>query len=1372
MSKAYRRDPGDPKSIFVSNIILCKGIPFYGFHVGYRRFLKISMLNPSHMTKLADLLRTGAILNTTLQPYESHIPYIPQFFADFNLYGCGWIKLSDAYFREPIAKDFWRQDDIKTLRPRNGFDRVSFCALEVDVTANLIINRLDLKSNVPSSHSGTDSRMDLTSLQELWRKESERRHLEGTSSAQFTPKVSSVEFTTNSNWSNLPNLMQQLQSLIKDSENAPDGTTPFHEVNKRGYETLPSSIPTAFSTVDMFSLSKRLRGSQRVVERGPETGATEQSSASYGEGTVDKAMDEDEYVDKKEDDSASSLESLSDEEDGTLKTPGRVVKLKRPASVQLLSSSLKSHKPSAPSPGVARPTFSYCSPSFESSFTLSQQQLLNSFVERQIRGHTPPDWLQQVFGMFRVKSKTLTIRSEPMNKKEVSNSIEDYGIPQVNYSDPYYSQKTDVPNVPMSFAGIEFYLKGSDPEYLEPFDFSKNVPPFEAIIDQTKHGIMKKVELLERPPTRNDVLNWLKNDEASETKMNFTSQIAGPTQAQFKDGLTLTEESVHYRLRQNDPKNMMAFSMEIHASGRNGRLPDPSEDKVDVIFWKVLCDEQINEKDCGIITSGDTEKAKQLSRISKLDVEYEENEMGMAHKLIEIVRSYDPDILTGYEVQKASWGYLIERFTSAYDFNLTEALSRVRTNSNTAPGSKWGLRQTTDISITGRHVLNLWRILRHEVNLLQYTLENVVFSVFKERVPRYSNSDLSNWFHNGSGTDLSAFMRFYNDRVGYNLRIIVSQELISRYSEQARLIGIDYYSVFYRGSQFKVESLLARLAKRDNYIMISPSKKQVGQQNALEYIPLVMEPETRFYTSPVLVLDFQSLYPSIVIAYNYCYSTCLGRTSPWRGRNKMGVIDLDLEPGLLSSLKDDIIIAPNGMVYVKPQIRKSTLGGMLTELLDTRMIIKDGMNDHKTNVAFQKSMNNRQLALKLTANVTYGYTSATYSGRMPCAEIADSIVLSGREILEDAIDVIQNTEKWGANVVYGDTDSIFVHLPGKSRERAFDIGEEISSVITSRNKSPIKLKFEKVYHPCVLLAKKRYVGYMYEKRTQKEPIFDAKGTETVRRDGTPAEQKIEEKALRILFETVDLSRVKRYLEDQWGKIIRGSVSIQDFLFSKEVKLGIYKKGSEPAGALVSLKNMEKDKRSEPQYKERVPYVVISGPPGSRLSDRCVDPEYLLSHPWAQLDAEYYITKNLIPPLERIFNLMGADIRSWYNEMPKQVQFLPVDYGNEAGATLRTYMKSSSCVVCGVQSAVDGYCCASCIQAPVESTFILQTKIKKRQTVVMELEEICRNCAVIPPASEVRCISGDCPIYYSRIKGNNQLKGYLAVKDDAFKALDW
>lgn len=70
---------------------------------------------------------------------------------------------------------------------------------------------------------------------------------------------------------------------------------------------------------------------------------------------------------------------------------------------------------------------------------------------------------------------------------------------------------------------------------------------------------------------------------------------------------------------------------------------------------------------------------------------------------------------------------------------------------------------------------------------------------------------------------------------------------------------------------------MLRIAKPLNFVPVSPSVQQRAGQRAPECIPLNMEPVSKFYTHPVVVLDFQSLYPSIMIAYNYCFSTCLGR---------------------------------------------------------------------------------------------------------------------------------------------------------------------------------------------------------------------------------------------------------------------------------------------------------------------------------------------------------------------------------------------------------------------------------------------------------------------------------------------------------------
>lgn len=110
-------------------------------------------------------------------------------------------------------------------------------------------------------------------------------------------------------------------------------------------------------------------------------------------------------------------------------------------------------------------------------------------------------------------------------------------------------------------------------------------------------------------------------------------------------------------------------------------------------------------------------------------------------------------------------------------------------------------------------------------------------------------------------------------------------------SEFARIYGVDFRSVRLRGSQFKVEAVMFRIAKPESFLLLSPTRQevsgplhlfailylcatlsQVGQQNAAECQPLVMEPKSGFYKSPLIVLDFQSLYPSVMIAHNYCYS--------------------------------------------------------------------------------------------------------------------------------------------------------------------------------------------------------------------------------------------------------------------------------------------------------------------------------------------------------------------------------------------------------------------------------------------------------------------------------------------------------------------
>lgn len=370
--------------------------------------------------------------------------------------------------------------------------------------------------------------------------------------------------------------------------------------------------------------------------------------------------------------------------------------------------------------------------------------------------------------------------------------------------------------------------------------------------------------------------------------------------------------------------------------------------------------------------------------------------------------------------------------------------------------------------------------------------------------------------------------------------------------------------------------MMIRIAKRRNYVPVSPSVQQRAHMRAPEYIPLILEPQSRFYSDPVIVLDFQSLYPSIIIAYNYCFSTCLGRVEFLSKASsqpfEFGAYQLRITPIKLKHFLDNdlVNVSPCGVAYVKSSVREGVLPRMLREILDTRLMVKQSMKIHKTNSALQRLLHSRQLGLKLIANVTYGYTAANFSGRMPAIEVGDSVVSKGRETLERAIKMVEENKEWGCRVCYGDTDSMFVLVPGRSREQAFEIGEQIAKAVTGDNPSPIKLKLEKVYQPCILQTKKRYVGYMYETVDQKDPVYEAKGIETVRRDGCPAAAKILEKTLKILFDTCDVSKVKEYVCRQFTKILTGQCSIQDLVFAKEFRgINGYKpKACVPALALT------------------------------------------------------------------------------------------------------------------------------------------------------------------------------------------------------------
>ncbi|PNS15923.1 DNA polymerase zeta catalytic subunit [Sphaceloma murrayae] len=1577
LAVSFRRNNYDGRAIYVAHISLVKGVPFFGYHVGYKYFLKVYILNPLHMTRLADLLHQGAIMKRVFQPYESHLQYLLQWMCDFNLYGCSYMDTNKPYFRSPIPEYMDLNSDAHKWHDRNipdsailsedEFPRQSHCSIEVDICVQDIINREEVVGRPLHhdfverlNHLAPDQKL-VQSMAGLWRDETKRRKrrmgITDPGSSPFPPEVlvsmsADPRNTSKGGWIH----EQEYRSLVDRLAEDERDKDPSKSVNFENFvrpKPEEQHIQTTLESVEELFLDRILKEMSQSGDSMPHSGARspDRTQILVDEHAILQLPDSEQHdnndydgVFERQNQPGLQQETTSGPNgeiamtgampDTTHSNPAADTSLIRPRKRFLLAqphsqkrrrmdhaNSQKPHDRKTGAgieprhgpitgsqvlaeldqkqnevqyefPGLPKNTQgSQGSPRLSQSFgyqvvknandpdtALRLSQKLNGQIphddndglsaektnvdlgttlptspklhvddEETVKAHTSPSWttgsppssaekLAASYYDFSLSSTNAIVFSEvPPTRQDIADTTEVECAVNVIYQDAYFSDERDVPDRAREYAGQEFKLESDTVPFLPDFDALGTSlackgakPPIvpEKIKDDLLHQkrrwrcCLRTWEFELKPPTWQEVYQWETSAESAKISDEDTiqkpmtnirrknrpdpelSQIDGPTQKN-KHGFKFSQRQKSTSVR-HETQYMSTMSLEVHINSRADLAPDPELDEISAIFWCLDSDDDaVADREDGLRfgvlvldVSGDDDDSltARIKKQTAVEVAFECDELDLLNHVVDIVREFDPDILSGYEVHNSSWGYLIERARLKYEYNLPDEFSRMKSASHGRFGKdadRWGFTHTSTIRVTGRHMINIWRAMRSELNLLQYTMENVVFHLLHRRIPHYSFADLSMWYSSAKPRDLAKVVDYFLNRVKLDLEILDANELIPRTSEQARLLGVDFFSVFSRGSQFKVESLMFRIAKPESFVLVSPSRKQVGQQNALECLPLVMEPQSAFYPSPLLVLDFQSLYPSVMIAYNYCYSTCLGRITPWRGTNKMGFADFKRSPRLLELVKDKLNIAPNGMMYVRPEMRKSLLAKMLGEILETRVMVKSGMKVDKSDRTLQQLLNNRQLALKLIANVTYGYTSASFSGRMPCSEIADSIVQTGRETLEKTIAFIHSVSSWGAEVVYGDTDSLFVYLKGKTREQAFDIGADIAKRVTDMNPRPVKLKFEKVYHPCVLLAKKRYVGFKYESKDQLEPEFDAKGIETVRRDGTPAEQKIEERALKTLFRTSDLSLVKEYFQDQCRKIMAGKFSVQDFCFAKEVKLGTYaERGPPPPGALIATKRMLRDPRSEPQYGERVPYVVIAGAPGARLFERCVEPERLLYDAQAELDAEYYISKNLIPPLERIFNLVGANVRQWYDEMPKVMRVrslgAPVVKGKDIvdgrnRKTMESYMATSFCLVCrtklpplsslppGLEAPLP--LCAPCLTETARSLLALRARLKKVDRKKTNIDTVCRSCADMPFGDDVKCDSRDCPVFYSRVKANTKAANSKSVLEPVIAELE-
>lgn len=260
-------------------------------------------------------------------------------------------------------------------------------------------------------------------------------------------------------------------------------------------------------------------------------------------------------------------------------------------------------------------------------------------------------------------------------------------------------------------------------------------------------------------------------------------------------------------------------------------------------------------------------------------------------------------------------------------------------------------------------------------------------------------------------------------------------------------------------------------------------------------------------------------------------------------------------------------------------------------------------------------------------------------------EIAACTTATGREMIMLAKKFVE--DNYGADVIYGDTDSIFCKFPLKDEEGnivmgkdalpyAIKMGKIVEKEIAKIMPKPQKLNYEKSLYPFILLSKKRYVGNLYETdvNSYKQKSM---GIVLKRRDNAHIVKKVYGGVIDIILKKQDLAASIEFLNEELKDLVEGKTSINELVITKSIKAS-YKDPSKIAHKVLADRIGARDPGNRPCVNERIPFVYIkTNNPNSLQGDRIENPEYIVENNLTP-DYLHYITNQIMKPILQLYAL--------------------------------------------------------------------------------------------------------------------------------------
>ncbi|KAK4127612.1 hypothetical protein N657DRAFT_641619 [Parathielavia appendiculata] len=779
------------------------------------------------------------------------------------------------------------------------------------------------------------------------------------------------------------------------------------------------------------------------------------------------------------------------------------------------------------------------------------------------------------------------------------------------------------------------------------------------------------------------------------------------------------------------------LSFDIECAGRKGIFPEANHDSV-IQIANIVTKYGDKKPFVRNVFCLDTTSPIVATQIISFD---KEEDMLKAWR--DFLQRVDPDIIIGYNIANFDFPYLLDRAkhlkVHGFEYWSRTYVKSVSKETNFS-SKQMGNRDTKATNTNGRLQLDLLQLIQRDHQLRSYTLNSVCSHFLGEQKEDVHHSMITELFE---GTPESRRrLALYCLKDAYlPQRLMDKLSCLENYTEMARVTGVPFNFLLARGQQVKFLSQLCRKALEQKLVI--PNVRSESSEEQYEGAT-VIEPTRGYYDVPIATLDFASLYPSIIQAHNLCYTTLIKKK--------------DVEKWNLKK-EEDYIVTPNGDMFVTTKQRKGLLAQILEELLAARKQAKRELAAETD--PFKKAvLNGRQLALKISANSVYGLTGAT-NGKLPCLEIASSTTAFGRQMIEKTKQEVEqryciaNGYSHDAQVIYGDTDSVMVKFGTKDLAEAMKLGEDASQFVSSKFIKPIKLEFEKVYFPYLLINKKRYAG-LYWTKPEKYDKMDTKGIETVRRDNCLLVQTVIEKVLRMILIDQDVPGAQEYVKDTIADLLQNKIDMSKLVITKALTKDDY--AAKQAHVELAQRMKKRDAGSAPGLGDRVAYVMVKGAAGSKNFERSEDPIYVLEHN-VPIDTKYYLDNQLAKPLGRIFEPILGETKAKSLLTGDHTRSISVA-APTIGGLMKFAKKTQTCMGCKKpltgKDESQGAVCAD--DAPRVGELYKKTldKVSDLEVRFGRLWTQCQRCQGSMHC-EVICSSKDCPIFYMRMKAKKDLE---------------